>query len=145
MIIIRGDFQIPFHEIELTFSRSSGPGGQNVNKVNSKALLRWNAFESPALLNQHPELRDRVLQSLRPKLSQDGDLLVVSDKYRDQIRNKDDCLQKFAAILIKASERPKHRKKTKPTRTSREKRMTTKSKLSEKKAYRRTSRQSDDD
>ncbi len=120
MIVVNDRLVIPDAELQFTFSRSSGPGGQNVNKVNSKALLRWNVVASPSL----PEdLRTRFIAKFRPRLTQDGDLLVTSQRYRDQPKNVDDCCEKVAAMLREVLVPPKRRRATKPTRGSRVRRL----------------------
>lgn len=124
---------LPESELEFTFVRSSGPGGQNVNKVNSKAVLRWNLLSSRALSE---ELRERVKRVLEARLTRDGCLLVTSDRFRDQGRNREDCIEKLHAILRAASTPPRPRKKTKPTRSSSRKRLESKSLHSEKKRAR---------
>src|SRR5688572_23004504 len=96
MIVVNERLSIPDSEVQFTFARSSGPGGQNVNKVNSKALLRWNVVASPSL---PPDLKTRFLEKFRHRLTQDGDLLVTSQRYRDQPKNVDDCCDKVAAML----------------------------------------------
>jgi ribosome-associated protein len=125
--------RVPTHEIEFTYARSSGPGGQNVNKVNSKAVLRWNPAASAAL---HGELRERVLAKLAPQLTLTGDLVISSDRFRDQGRNREDCLQKLHELLAAAAVRPKIRKETKPTRSSQRRRIGEKKRSGEKKRLR---------
>jgi ribosome-associated protein len=127
-------FSIPDSELELTYVRSSGPGGQNVNKVNSKAVLRWNARGSRSI----PErLRERVLEKLTSRLTTEGDLVIMSDRFRDQGMNREDCLEKFRALLAEATRVPKIRKKTKPTRGSQRRKQESKSRHSQKKQMRR--------
>ena len=92
MFVVTGQLQIPLSEFEITFVRSGGPGGQNVNKVNSKAVLRWVAGRSPSL----PEaVRERFLQEYGNRLTAEGELLVTSQRYRDAPRNSRDCLEKL--------------------------------------------------
>jgi len=111
-----GSIVIPDHELEFSFARSSGPGGQNVNKVNSKVILRWHAVESGAL-------RPEVLARLASQLTNDGDLVITSDRYRDQPRNREDCIEKLRALLLAAATPPRPRKKTRPTRSSAKRRL----------------------
>ncbi len=134
LLEINSRFRIPLSEIEFAFVRSSGPGGQNVNKVSSKAQLRWRPHDSAAIPE---ELRFRVLSKLEPQLTVDGDLLVVSQLYRDQPRNREDCLEKLRAILQKTLIVAKVRKKSKPTRASNARRLKAKKLGSEKKSQRR--------
>jgi ribosome-associated protein len=101
---------IPASEIEFTFVRSSGPGGQNVNKVNSKAVLRWNVVSSPSI---REDVRSRFLHAYASKLTSSGDLILMSDSFRDQGRNRDDCLAKLQDMLEKVRLPPKARKETK--------------------------------
>ncbi len=132
---INSAFRIPLSELEFAFARSSGPGGQNVNKVSSKAQLRWRPGESASIPE---ELRFRVLTKLEPKLTVDGDLLVISQKYRDQPRNKEDCLEKLRAIVIASLVVPKVRKKLKPSRAAKARRLKDKKIGSARKEQRRS-------
>ena len=137
MVIIGTDIRIPISEFEFSYARSSGPGGQNVNKVNSKALLRWNLLQSESLSE---EMRNRLLLKLASRLSAEGDLVIVSDRYRDQPRNKEDCIDKFRECILAASQKPKPRKKTKPSYTSTLKAKKSKGKHSDKKSMRKSVR-----
>lgn len=119
---------IPIEELEISFAKSSGPGGQNVNKTNTKVQLSWQLMHSPALTDSKREL---LLKNLQSKLTVDGRLVIVSDRFRSQDRNREDCLLKFAAIIEKATFIPKARKKTKPTKASKEKRLKDKKSRSE--------------
>lgn len=127
---------IPSSEIEFTFVRSSGPGGQNVNKVNSKAVLRWNLLKSPTL---YEDTRARLLEKLGSKLTRDGEVLISSDVYRDQLRNKEDCLDKLDRLIRNALHVDKKRKKSKPSYSSVKKAEVKKKKHSEKKKNRKFS------
>jgi ribosome-associated protein len=126
-------------EIEFTFVRSSGPGGQNVNKVNSKAVLRWNVVASPSL----PEgVRSRFLHEYASKLTSSGDLILTSDAFRDQGRNREDCLKKLEAMIEEVRLPPKARKKTKISWSKKNKNKESKKLHSERKKS-RSSRYSD--
>ena len=119
MLHIPPNIHIPEAELEFTFVRSSGPGGQNVNKVNSKAVLRWNVRASTSL---PPAVRDRFLQRFGSRLTVAGELIVTSQRHRDQGRNAEDCLEKAREMLQSVAKPPKTRRKTKPSRASQERR-----------------------
>ena len=121
-------------ELELSFVRSSGPGGQNVNKVNSKCVLRWNLQETE-LLDLGVKLR--LMALARNQITKDGILVMTSDRFRDQRRNTDDCLAKLGALLGTAAAPQVKRVKTKPTRSSKRRREAGKKANSDKKAQRR--------
>ncbi|HET6880823.1 MAG TPA: alternative ribosome rescue aminoacyl-tRNA hydrolase ArfB [Pirellulales bacterium] len=126
--------RVPLEEFEFSFARSSGPGGQNVNKVNSKALLRWPVTVSPSL----PEaVRQRFLTRYRNRVTAEGDVLVSSQRFRDQARNVDDCLDKLREMLAAVAAPPTRRKRTRPTRASVKRRLENKRRKSEKKQGRR--------
>ena len=111
---------IPDTELRVAFARSGGPGGQNVNKVNSKVELRWAPATSAALGEDD---RAYLLSKLRGRLTNDGELLVTSERTRDQGKNRSDASAKLAAIVAAALFRPKKRRPTRPTRGSKERRI----------------------
>jgi ribosome-associated protein len=129
------------HEFEFSYARSGGPGGQHVNKTSSKVLLRWNFERSGALT---PAQRDRVRAKLGARATEDGDILVTSELHREQSRNVDDAVQKFAAILQEALRVPKKRRATRPTRGSQKRRMDSKRKRGDTKKQRGSRPQRDD-
>ena len=131
---------IPDSEFQFTFVRSSGPGGQNVNKVNTKAVLRWPVAASPSL---PPAVRDRFRTRYASRLTTDGELVLSSQRFRDQAKNRDDCLEKLRAMLEAVAVAPVRRRKTKPSRASVERRIEAKRRLSGRKQQRRQ-RPSDD-
>ena len=134
MLIVSRQLQIPLAEFEITFARSSGPGGQNVNKVNSKAVLRWAVSRSLALPE---EVRERFLRKFASRLTTEGELLVTSQRYRDAPRNAQDCLEKLRAMLLGVAQPPKRRRATRPTRGSVERRLQGKHRQSAAKQNRR--------
>lgn len=113
---------IPDLSAEFIFqaSRSSGPGGQNVNKVNSKIELRFNIQNSVILTDDQKEI---LLSKLSAKISLDGFLIVISQRDRSQLVNKEDAVRKFYELIEKALRPVKRRKSTRPTRSSVEKRL----------------------
>lgn len=126
--------QIPHSEFEFTFARSGGPGGQNVNKVNSKAILRWHVTASTSL---PPDVQRRFLAKYANRLTADGELLISSQRYRDQTRNVDDCIEKLSGMILSVASAPKARRPTKPTLASKERRSDSKRAQSLKKQQRR--------
>lgn len=128
--------RIPASEISLSYAASGGPGGQNVNKVASKAILRWSPVTSAALTDAD---RAYVLSRLRARLTSEGELVLSSDRNRDQPRNVDDVLERLKDVLRAALHREKPRKKSRPTRGSKERRLTSKRLRSDVKRGRRAS------
>jgi ribosome-associated protein len=138
MLIVTPTIRIPLAELEFTFARSSGPGGQNVNKVNSKATLRWAVTRSPSL----PEpARTRFLQQQATRLTAAGELVLSSQRFRDAGRNVADCLEKLRVRLLAAAQTPKRRRPTKPSRGSIQRRLETKCLRSRTKSRRRLPRE----
>jgi ribosome-associated protein len=133
-IVVTPRLTIPAGELEMSFARSGGPGGQNVNKVSSKVDLRWNPETSGALT-----LDDRVLllAKLKNRLTTDGYLIVTSSATRDQMKNRDDALDKLGLIVRTALHRDKPRKATKPSKGAKRRRLDEKRRHATKKQNRR--------
>lgn len=136
MLIVRGrvrTLRIPLNEFDFSFARSSGPGGQNVNKLNTKAVLRWNFEESPCV---PPLVKERFRALFGNKLTTSGEVIVTSDRHRDQGRNVADCLEKLRAMLTDAASPPPPRKATKVSRAKKKARVKDKRARSQKKQLR---------
>eukprot|EP00600_Ochromonadales_sp_CCMP1393_P006131 CAMPEP_0174954340 /NCGR_PEP_ID=MMETSP0004_2-20121128/369_1 /TAXON_ID=420556 /ORGANISM="Ochromonas sp., Strain CCMP1393" /LENGTH=179 /DNA_ID=CAMNT_0016202141 /DNA_START=131 /DNA_END=670 /DNA_ORIENTATION=+ len=101
------DVYIPLDKVQFNFARSSGPGGQNVNKLNTKAEVRFNVPSADWL---EPEVKNRLMEYQSNKISKDGDLVVYSQEFRTQGKNKEDCLNKLRYMIAEASVAPKDRK-----------------------------------
>jgi ribosome-associated protein len=126
---------IPASEVTISFVRSSGPGGQNVNKVASKVQLRWSPATTAALTDAD---RAWVVTRLASKLTSEGELIVSSGLTRDQGRNRLDAETKLADLVRAALARPKKRRKTKPTAAAKARRIEEKKARGETKRRRRT-------
>jgi len=115
-----GKVVIPPEALEWQFARSSGPGGQHVNRTSSKALLRFDARHSPHL----PEaVRRRLLALVGPQLTREGALIITSQRHRDQPQNVADCLEKLSALLEQALIVPRVRRRTRTPRSAVAKRL----------------------
>jgi ribosome-associated protein len=121
------------HELEFSVSRSSGPGGQNVNKVNSKVTIKFDVINSQVISSEEKEI---LLKKLSTKLTTDGVLLLSAQENRSQLENKEVVLQKLEKLLTKSFEKKKARKATKPSKGAVQKRIRSKKQLSEKKQWR---------
>lgn len=125
--------KIPMGELEFSFSRSSGAGGQNVNKVNTKVTMRWNLSKSTAC---GAAVKERFKARYKRRILDSGIVQMVSQRYRSQARNIDDCVEKINEMLDSVRSAPKRRVATKPTRGSVERRIKTKKNKSETKKTR---------
>lgn len=133
-LVVNQQLSIPESELTLTFARSTGPGGQNVNKVNSKAVLRWNVADTTSL----PEaVKGRFLQRFASRITQAGEIVLASDRYRDQPRNVADCYEKLRHLILTSLAPPRPRVKTRPSRASVERRLEQKRSGGQKKRQRR--------
>lgn len=131
-----GDPPVTVHPraLRFTFTRSSGPGGQSVNKLNTKAELRLAVDEIDGLSDRaHARLRRLAGQ----KFTADGELLIQSEATRSQSKNREDCIDRLRDLVLKAATMPKKRKKTRPSKAARERRLQAKREQAEKKQRRR--------
>lgn len=125
---IKNGIIIPGHEIEITASRSGGPGGQHVNKSDTKITIRWNVKKTKAL----DEIKkNRVLKNLQSRLTTEGDLIIHSRSTRSQQQNKKNAIEKLVKILKKALLVPKKRMKTRTPKAIKEARLREKKQRSE--------------
>lgn len=121
MLTVTSRIHIPEAELVEHFTRATGPGGQNVNRTESAVELRFDVARSPAL----PEsVRERLLTGHDRRLSGAGVLVIRARRFRDQVRNREDARERLAGVLRAATVTPKKRVPTRPTRASRERRLT---------------------
>ncbi len=135
MITRMDKIKIPFSEFSFTFARSGGPGGQNINKVNTKVMMYWNLPKTTCC-------SEAILERFRQKYSQyileDGQVQVISQKFRNQKANIEDCIEKLEEMLNSVAMAPKIRRATKPKKSSILKRLQTKKRDGEKKRLRKS-------
>lgn len=133
-LVVNSRLRIPGSELSFSFARSAGPGGQNVNKVNSKAVLRWNVAGSQSL----PAcVKARFLQRFPQRINQLGEVVLASDRHRDQPRNIADCYEKLRQLLLTVLVAERPRKPTRPSRGSVERRLQRKRQSTQRKQRRR--------
>ena len=132
-MFVAGNIKIPLREFSFTFVRSSGPGGQNVNKVASKAVLRWQVRDSPSL---RKSIRERFLAKYHRRINEDGEIIIMSGCYRDQGRNVANCMERLREMLMAVATPPKKRVPTKPSKAAIKARLESKKRRSEKKRRR---------
>lgn len=134
MIQITPAITIDESEIREDFIRSSGPGGQNVNKVATAVQLRFNAAHSPSLPD---DVRQRLAQLAGRRMTEEGVLIIEARRFRTQARNRQDAFDRLISLIRKAAEQPKVRRKTRPPAKSRAQRLEIKRRRSELKEQRR--------
>ncbi|QDT74225.1 alternative ribosome rescue aminoacyl-tRNA hydrolase ArfB [Lacipirellula limnantheis] len=133
-LIVNAAITIPAAELGISYARSAGPGGQNVNKVNSKAILRWRVVDSPSL----PEgVRQRFLAHFGSRITNDGEIVIAADEHREQPRNLTACYERLRAMILSVAKPPTRRVKTRPSRGAVERRIESKQRNSQKKQQRR--------
>ena len=133
-LVVNSEISIPAAELVFSFARSAGPGGQNVNKVNTKAVLHWQVRETPSLPNA---VRTRFLAKYGNRVNAEGQLVLASDEHREQGRNVTACREKLRLMIVAVLTPPRRRIKTRPPRAAVERRIQSKQRLSEKKRNRR--------
>jgi ribosome-associated protein len=123
MIRITSSIAVDEREINETFVRASGPGGQNVNKVSTAIQLRFDVERSPSLSE---EVKTRLKKRAGSRMTDDGVLVIQAERFRSQARNRRDAMERLVALIREASEAPKKRRKTRPSAASKERRLESK-------------------
>ena len=134
MLEVNDNIRIPAAELNFSFARSGGPGGQNVNKVNSKAVMHWDATTSTAL---PPAVQQRFLDRYRNRMTKDGVLVMQSQRYRDQARNIEDCMNRLRQMVLDVLVAPVKRRPTRPSKGAKQRRLQSKKETAQKKQMRR--------
>lgn len=135
MIQVTPTLAIPESELQFDFIRSSGPGGQNVNKVATGVQLRFNVKSADTLPE---EVKQRLFRLAGKRINADGEVIIEARRYRSQEKNRSDAVQRLVTLLQTAAEKPKARKKTRPSAAAREKRLAEKKRRGELKRERRS-------
>lgn len=123
-VSVKNGIVIPEHELEITTSRAGGPGGQHVNKTDTKITIRWNISKTTALTD---EQKSRVLENLQSRLTSEGDLIITNNETRSQLQNKKLALEQLARDMRKALHVPKKRMATRISKAKKESRLQAKS------------------
>jgi ribosome-associated protein len=134
MLYVNDQISIPDAEFTFTYSRSGGPGGQNVNKVSSRATMHWNVTASTSL---PAAVKQRFLSRYSSRITTDGSIVIHSQRFRDQSRNTADCLSKLQELIQAVEKPPVPRKRTRPTRGSNQRRLKNKKQTAERKQRRK--------
>ncbi len=135
MISITPAIAIEEKEIREEFIRASGPGGQNVNKVATAVQLRFDVGNSPSLSDG---IRDRLIRLAGRRITSDGILIIEAKRFRTQAANRKDALDRLIDLVRRAARPPRTRRKTRPTRASKERRLESKRRRSQAKSLRRS-------
>ncbi len=135
LLSVTAGWGVPQAELQITFVRSSGPGGQNVNKVNTKAVLCWSVTHNRTV---PADVRKRFLAKYRNLISRDGRLVITSQQFRTARRNADHCLTKLRTMLLSVAAEPRVRVPSRPTTGSVRRRLERKQRHARKKRLRQS-------
>jgi ribosome-associated protein len=135
MIRVTQTIVVDEREIDESFVRASGPGGQNVNKLSTAVQLRFDVRQSPSLPD---DVRARLERLAGSRLTNDGVLVIIAQRHRTQARNRDDALDRLIAMIRQAAVAPRKRRPTRPTKASRERRIESKKRNARTKRLRRS-------
>lgn len=139
-LVVNDELRIPRSELQFSYSRSPGPGGQNVNKVNTKATLHWNCSASESVPTA---IKQRFTSLYKRRINDQGELVLSSSTHRTQRRNVDECCEKLRQLLLVAAVEPKQRKRRKRSAAAVAKRLNDKRARSQKKERRKPPRLDD--
>lgn len=134
MLYITPTIAINENEIQLDFIRASGPGGQRVNKAATAVQLHFDVANSPSLPD---DLRQRLIRLAGSRITENGVLIINARRFRSQERNRQDAVDRLVELIQKAAEEPKHRRRTKPSTASKQRRLETKRRRGQTKRLRR--------
>lgn len=134
MLVVNDKISIPLREFHFDFVRSAGPGGQNVNKVNTKAVMKWDITNTT---NLDDGIKKRFVDKYHRRIGKDGFLTITSQRFRDRGRNVADCLNKLKELIDTVSMPAKLRKQTRPTLASKKRQRVNKQHQANKKRLRK--------